>query len=75
MKKHTRRLDEIRQFEMLDPARVLQIKQESRNRTCAGCAEIRFIENPFDGRKNLKCAIGKEIGKRCSNYQERTGNE
>ncbi len=41
-------------------------------RTCAGCKEIRLITNPFGGRRVLRCALGEEIGQRCSNYEERT---
>lgn len=56
-----------------DPAKVLERRQEPPPAcTCAGCKEIRLIVNPFDRRRVLRCALGEEIGQRCSKYEERT---
>jgi len=61
------------QTERGDPLKVLERRQEaSRARTCAGCKQIRLITSPFGGRRVLRCALGEEIGQRCSKYEERT---
>lgn len=55
-----------------DPAKVLERRQEpAPARTCAGCTQIRLVVNPFGGRKALRCAMGEEIGQRCTKYEER----
>lgn len=55
-----------------DPAKLLERRQEPpAARTCAGCKEIRLINSPFGGRRVLRCALGEEIGQRCSKYEER----
>lgn len=67
------RMTWARQSERGDPAKVLERRQEPPPaRTCAGCKEIRVISNPFGGRRVLRCALGEEIGQRCSKYEERT---
>ncbi|MBD9476484.1 hypothetical protein IB268_26475 [Achromobacter sp. ACM01] len=61
------------QSERGDPAKVLERRQEPQTaRTCAGCTQILLITNPFGGRRVLRCALGEEIGQRCSKYEERT---
>lgn len=63
---------EIRKSDMRDPAEVLERKQErAARRSCAGCREIRVVEDPF-GVRRLKCKQGYEVGQRCREYQERT---
>lgn len=58
--------------ELGDPLKVLERRQEPPPaRTCAGCTQIRLITNPFGGRRVLRCALGEEIGQRCSKYEER----
>lgn len=61
------------QAERGDPAKLLERHQEpAPTRICAGCKEIRLITNLFGGRRVLRCALGEEIGQRCSKYEERT---
>jgi len=63
---------EIRKCDMRDPAEVLERKQEgAARRSCAGCREIRVVEDPF-GIRRLKCKKGNEVGQRCRDFQERT---
>ncbi|MCY1196925.1 hypothetical protein D9M72_82810 [compost metagenome] len=60
------------QAERGDPLKVLERRQEpAPARTCAGCTQIRLINSPFGGRRVLRCALGEEIGQRCSKYEER----
>lgn len=65
-----------RSWELGDPARVLERRQEGPpRRSCAGCGEIELVKNPFGGRRILRCKLGEQVGERCNKYRERARDE
>lgn len=60
-------------FERGDPAVVLERRQSPPpRRSCAGCDQLRFKENPFGGPRKMQCAQGNPVGERCKSYKERS---
>lgn len=58
------------QNQMGDPARVAERREERPIvRSCSGCRYLMLEQNPFDGRRVLKCSEGMEVGQRCRLFE------